>query len=194
MPATARPLAAALAVLTCALAAGCSGVGAPPSRPEPALSTPLASFDTSTGVVKRMPFCALVAPDALEEALGAVVEPTTWQDGDRLRVAGGRDLVQENGCAWEGEGASARAWVLAPPVTQSLARQLVGEEPGPDCRPVPQAADYGSPSRTLSCADGTVRHAGLFGDAWLTCELTTPEPDPGLAGRWCVAVATAAAR
>lgn len=170
----------------------CTGDAPPPD--DEALSTPLASYDTSKAVVKRTGFCGEVAVDALQEAVGEVVEPTTWQDGDRVAVDGGRDRVQEYGCAWESDRASARAWVLAPPVTTDLARELVGGEPEAGCRPIPRADDYGTPSRALTCTDGTVRYAGLFGDAWLTCELTTPDPDPRLAGRWCVAVATAAAK
>lgn len=169
----------------------CTGDASPPD--EPALSTPLASYDTSEAVVKRAAFCEQVGVDTLQEAVGEVVEPTAWQDGDRVAVAGGRDRVQEYGCAWESDRTSARAWVAAPPVTPELAGELVAEEPPQGCRPLPRADRYGKPSRALTCTDGTVRYAGLFGDAWLTCELTTPEPDPGLAGRWCVAVATAAA-
>ena len=45
----------------------------------------------------------------------------------------------------------------------------------------------------LAATTGAFAEITAIGDAWLTCELTTPEPDPGLAGRWCVAVATAAA-
>lgn len=161
-------------------------------EPEPALATPLASYDTGRAVVTRAEFCELVGPDALEEALGEVVEPETWGDGDRIDVGARRDAVQEFGCRWPARAATGAAWVAAPPVSLDLARRLVGEQPGAGCSHVTDAPAYGDPSRAVTCADGTLRFAGLFGDAWLTCELRGPDVDVDAAGRWCVAVAEAA--
>ncbi|MEG3093508.1 hypothetical protein U1703_18875, partial [Sphingomonas sp. PB1R3] len=58
---------------------------------------------------------------------------------------------------------------------------------------------YGVPSLALACVDGGTRvlsYRGLFGDAWLTCQLTAPETVAAAAhedrtGRWCVSVASA---
>ena len=55
---------------------------------------------------------------------------------------------------------------------------------------------YGNPTSTQLCrrTDGELRarHAGLFGQTWLTCELTVTDGDlAGLRARadsWCVAV------
>jgi hypothetical protein len=62
---------------------------------------------------------------------------------------------------------------------------------------------FGSPTLALTCtaADGTVRasYRGLFGDAWLVCEVELPPASPeagtaaDVAGRWCVGVLEAAA-
>lgn len=176
------------------LLTGCTGAGAP--EPERALATPLASYDTGRAVVTRAEFCELVGPDALEEALGQVVEPETWRDGDRVVVARGQEAVQEAvqefGCRWSAGTTTGSAWVLAPPVPLDLARRLVGEQPGAGCSRVTDAPAYGDPSRAVTCQDGTVRFAGLFGDAWLTCELGGPDVDVEAVGRWCVAVAEAA--
>ena len=61
------------------------------------------------------------------------------------------------------------------------------------------APAYGDPSITQTCQlpDGTrrVRHAGLFGQTWLSCEVSAPSAAAaGIRGRadaWCVQVANA---
>ena len=53
---------------------------------------------------------------------------------------------------------------------------------------VPSLA-YGRPTSALECGDSTLVR-GLFGDAWLSCELSSNDLD--LVGRWCLAVARAA--
>ena len=199
------PVLGLVAALT--LLAGCTDGPDPDPEPGTALSTPLQGYDTSAAGVQRASFCDLVDEPAVEEALGEVrppeeadptdeVAPTDeWRDGDRLREVG--DIVQEYGCRWEGESATGSGWVLAPPVTTRQAERMLDEAPPRGCRVVPDAPAYGDPSRTLSCDDGSrIRFAGLFGDAWLTCEIEAPSPDDlgrDLAGRWCVAVADGAA-
>lgn len=182
---------AALVALTPVLAA-CTDAPAPTDGPDPVLTTPLKGYDTSEAGVQRASFCDLVDEESVTEALGEVEDSTEWSDGDRLRSVG--DIVQEYGCEWRGSQARSRAWVLAPPVTRGQARRILAEEPARGCRPQQGAPAYGTPSRTMVCDSGrTVRHAGLFGDAWLTCEVSGREVTQDLAGRWCVAVAQAAA-
>ena len=67
--------------------------------------------------------------------------------------------------------------------------------------PAPRRRRTARPSVALICPAGDRRWAsfrGLFGDAWLACSLSAPATlgDQELldrAGRWCVAVAEAAA-
>jgi hypothetical protein len=193
VPRSARlPLVAVVAVAL----AGCTDSPRPAPEPDTALTTPLSGYDTSTAGVQRASFCDLLDEAAVEEALGESAEVEEWRDGDRLREVG--DIVQEYGCRWEGESATGSGWVLAPPVTTRQAERMLEVEPERGCRAVPDAPAYGDPSRTLSCDGGSrVRFAGLFGDAWLTCEIAgsqgQEEVTRDLAGRWCVAVAQAAA-
>ncbi|MDP1788725.1 MAG: hypothetical protein Q8K56_00210, partial [Rhodoglobus sp.] len=61
------------------------------------------------------------------------------------------------------------------------------------------APAYGVPSLALVCEDGGTRlrsYRGLFGDAWLTCQLSAPKTvtaavQADRASRWCVSVASA---
>ena len=71
----------------------------------------------------------------------------------------------------------AQAWVFAPPVDAPQAQRLVRSAgKGPGC----QAGDgplFGAPTLALSCTkDGEARalYRGLFGDAWLVCEVVRP--------------------
>ncbi|MDQ4055708.1 MAG: hypothetical protein M3237_23860, partial [Actinomycetota bacterium] len=72
------------------------------------------------------------------------------------------------------------------------------EEPG--CEPVADAPAFGQPSAAVVCATEPrreVSYGGMFGDAWLTCTLSSGVPRAELldrAGRWCVAVVEAAKR
>ncbi len=168
----------------------------------PATGTPLADFDTRTVAITRGAFCDAVPDDAVERALGrAATEATAYGDGQPARVTDGvRDVAHEYACTWTGGGVSARAWVFAPPVTPADARGLVaGARAEEGCEPQPDAAAYGAPTVALRCGTGreiTLSHRGLFGDAWLSCSLAGPVPAAEAAdrtGRWCVAVAQAAA-
>jgi hypothetical protein len=162
--------------------------------------TALADFDTTKAVVRRAAFCEQVHPAAVREALGGDGELTAYDNGQPADVLPGQDVAHEYGCRFTAEGAEARGWVFAPPVTAAKADALVKEPPSRDCEPQPGAPAYGAPSVAHACTAGdmrTVSFRGLFGDAWLSCSLTVAAAVPPAellerAGRWCVAVAVAA--
>lgn len=199
--------------------------------PSPAdTGTPLAELDTSALTVTREPFCEAVPAAAVLRALGlpthlstaagaeagaevsagvgAEVEASSWENGQVVRLEPGlRDVAHEHGCSWQAPGGvRARAWVFVPPTTPTEAQALRASTVAADgCTPDADAAAYGSFSAAVDCTDGRSRervHAGLLGDAWLTCTLRAPRSGAsattreGLAGRastWCSAVASAAA-
>lgn len=174
-----------------------------PPREEPFTTTPLEGYDTSTTAVAREPFCDRVDERQVAAALGGadVPEVVSWANGDQLDTGGGRsDVVHEYGCAWTGaDGADARAWVFAPPVEVSRAEQLAASAArAPGCGTAPGPA-YGTPTLALTCTDAagavTASYRGLFGDAWVVCQLTVPAAAAAeaadRAGRWCVGVLAA---
>ena len=148
-------------------------------------------------------------PDgAVSDALGGKAEDeASWSNGEEVAlpddgpdVPEGEDVVHELGCAWTGaSGATARAWVFARPVDPAFARTAIrsgrGDRP---CRTGSLPA-FGSPGATQTCRlpDGRerVRHAGLFGQTWLTCEVVDDASKANdLRSRtdeWCVEVANA---
>ncbi len=174
-----------------------------PGPSEPA-STSLADYETRAVAVPRAPFCEAVPADVVEQALGAPPDVTrTWDDGQRTLLAPGvRDIAHEHGCAWSGQGVTARAWVFAPPVTPERATGLAeaaGRAEG--CRALKGAPAFGRSSSGVFCAEGSrtpqLSYRGLFGDAWLTCALSVPDakPDQDLrdrTGALCVGVLEAA--
>jgi hypothetical protein len=172
-------------------------------------TTALEDFETSGLVVRRASFCGAIDPRQVKAALGADSEAErSWDNGDRIEVTDGvRDVVHEFGCEYVAGAVTARAWVFAPQIDARRARQLAkAKGPGGLCTgPVARAAPYGEPSSLLSClSEGTylTSYQGLFGDAWLTCELSVTAPAAGeqpeiahlvdRTGRWCVGVALAA--
>jgi hypothetical protein len=169
------------------------------SSPSP---TPLDRVDLSDLPIARQSFCDALDEDHVEDALGTAVSATGHYDsGDRVRLTPTlRDLAHEYGCTFAAStGAQARAWVFAEPVTRQVAAGLVREErSAKGCRPVRSAPTYGTPTLSTLCrtkAGQVVTLRGLFGDAWLTCELTVPgTPDAPetvrRAEQWCVRVAT----
>ena len=195
-------LAAPAAALLLTALTGCSGGSSTPTAAPSPSSTPLASLDTTSLVVRRDAFCSGIGPTALQDALGTRdYRGASYNNGERARlVPGVRDVAHEFDCTWHAaDGTVARAWVFAPPVTRPQARALVRTAVGPGCRRTAGPA-YGAPSVATRCRvpDGVRRaHVGLFGDAWLSCTLTTGRPEPAdlaeRADRWCAAVAQAAA-
>ena len=192
--------------------AGCTGdESSSPSRTPTTAAvdegTSLTDVDTSALAVARGPFCDVVDPAAVTNALGEqATEVSARRSGQRTRITDGAgggvtDVVHEFGCTWTAGGSRAEAWVFVPPVTRSRARSLADlarERSG--CTVIADAAAYGDPSVATSCrADAgiEVSYRGLFGDAWLVCALTAPGGEQQAladrASRWCAAVATATA-
>lgn len=172
------------------------------SAPEPS-PTPLASLNTSAMQVPRIEFCQLVPASAVSDAVGGRPDDAaTYGNGDVEPRSGiSRDVLHEIGCVWSGEdGTTARAWVFARPVTPSFADEVVSaSQQTRGCREVSGPA-FGRPSYAQECTTSgaglRVRRAGLFGQTWLSCELTRPRPAtlPDLRIRtdaWCVEVANA---
>lgn len=188
---------AALALATLLAVSGCSGSGAPP-KAQAAPPTPIARLNTAAMTLPRVTFCSRLARTAVRAALGSAGRwrLATYRDGDRTAVGAGTDTVAEDGCAWAADTGSAlaRAWVFAPPADTQLARQVIREARGRSgCRLVKGPA-FGSPSLTQVCTGTTgtrVRHAGLFGSTWLSCEVSADASVAVVRKRadaWCVQV------
>lgn len=174
----------------------------PPPTPQ---GTPLAELDTRALVVVRAPFCDRIPDGAVLRALGdEPADVASYESGERAPVTDEvRDVVHEFSCAYSGaDGAEARGWVFAPPVSRAAAKTLAaqtGDLPG--CRELTDAPAYGKPSVASLCRDDaglSVAFRGLFGDAWVSCTLEVPGATDeselaDRAGRWCAAVATATA-
>ena len=120
-----------------------------------------------------------------------------YHDGDKTAVAGGTDTVAENGCAWVAtDGAAlARAWVFSSAVDRSLARAALKDARGEQGCHLVRSPAFGSPSLTQVCSTNgsvRVRHAGLFGSTWLSCEVSdqaTAAEVRRRADAWCVQIA-----
>lgn len=193
------PWCAVVTVVLGLLLSGCSEEKVAAPEPSP---TPIASLNTVAMQVPRIEFCGLVPSSAVTEALGGKPDSdATYGNGDEEELPDiGSDVVHEIGCSWTGkDGVSARAWVFARPISTAFARTVIASgRRTVGCRRVPGPA-YGKPSMTSLCQrpDGEqrVRHAGLFGQTWLTCELAAAD----VAGTelrtrtdaWCVEVANA---
>lgn len=193
------------AVVLTAIAVGVGVLTLNDDEPEtPEVKGDLSTVDTTTMSVRRGAFCDRVPTEDVTEALGGTAsEKKAYKDGDQTVISGTvNDVAQEYGCIWtgpEGSGTSARAWVFAPPVTQAWATQMTKSVPR-GCKAAATPA-YGKPSVALTCIDAKkqpkVELRGLFGDAWLTCQLTgkageTPAAVQERASRWCLVTATAA--
>jgi len=192
-----RRTAAALgAAVVVSLSSGCFSQDKAPVAARP---TPISQLRTATMTIPRVEFCSNVPKRAVADALGTTSSRlAAYRAGDRTAVAGTTDQVAENGCAWLASNgpALARAWVFASPADATMARDAIRDARStPGCRLV-GSPPFGAPSLTQVCdSSGTlrVRHAGLFGTSWLTCELS----DTGTlavvrkrADAWCVQVAS----
>jgi hypothetical protein len=194
-----RPVAAAFAVAMALVLAGCATEKSATPAPSP---TPIASLDTAAIQIPRIEFCRLVPSAAVTDALGGkAVSGAAYGNGDEVVLPGvGTDVVHEIGCSWTGTGeSSARAWVFARPVSRGFAQDVVSSSTkAKGCRVV-AGAPYGEPSMLQVCTLRTghvrIRHAGLFGQTWLTCEISASGVVQAdlltRTDRWCVKVANA---
>jgi hypothetical protein len=163
-------------------------------------TTPI-DVDLSNLPIGRTLDCSVLDGDAVREALGAPVTlRQTYASGDRVEVSPGvTDVVAEDGCVFHSPRAEARVWVFTAPVGTAYARTLVREaRRAPGCSPRPDETGFGDPTLTDVCtgddrAGSTATLRGLFGDAWLTCRLSSEDEPPGVVlGRaqpWCTEVA-----
>jgi hypothetical protein len=194
-------------VLSAVLVTGCTGDD--PAEPAPT-TTPLAAVDLTGVAVPRSTLCEAIDEESVAAVLGGEPERAdTWSPGDRVELpSGSTDVAHEHGCSWARGPVLARAWVFAQPVTAAPARAWLRElRSGSGCEPT-GPLEFGSPGAVVSCAarrSTTVRMAGLFGDAYLTCEVArgtrraAQRASPEQAGtaeqaqRWCADVALATA-
>ena len=195
-----------VALLTVFLTGCTDEPAAPPAQAE-ATVAPLTDLDLGGLSAVRAPYCETLDPGQLSDVLGGDPHRTSsYKPGDRVGLAPGMvDVVQEYGCSYFRGPVTARTWLFAQPVTNRGARSLVAErarEQG--CRPA-GVLEFGAPGVVQTCrpaqdagasgAAETVVLAGLFGDGYLTCEVTAPG-DPSLlerTQRWCAGVAEAVA-
>ena len=165
----------------------------------PSAST--AELDLSDLPVTRTIDCTAIEDAALTTALGAAPSSQeSYVSGDRVKIAPGvTDTAHENLCGFASADARARVWVFAAPMSTPQARRLVREvRATPRCSFPRDDTGFGTPGLTSVCTRGddeVVTLRGLFGDAWLSCELRVSDaagPDAARtrAARWCVHVAT----
>ncbi len=183
--------------------AGCSSEDprtAPTPEPSP---TAIADLNTAGMQVPRIDFCKLVPAEAVTDALaGKPTDAAAYGNGDVEPLSGvAEQVLHEIGCVWQGDGdVTARAWLFARPVEPGFARRVVADaRRTKGCRVV-EGPGFGQPSYSQACTrvsgEQRVRHAGLFGQSWLSCEIAAPAGDPvaDLRSRtdaWCVEVANA---
>jgi hypothetical protein len=182
-----------------------------PASPTPSRTTSEVKVDLSRLPVPRTEFCDVLSKRDVRSALDGPVEKTAhYGNGDEFEVRPGyRDVSHEYGCVFEsGDGATAKVWVFARPVTTKEARMLVRRERGRRGCSFPDSVGFGSPGLTSVCrirgaesSDPTdrARLEGLFRDSWMACEVSEPtqrgsRPDVlQRAEAWCTGVVTTVA-
>lgn len=175
----------------------------PRSPASPPASSP-AAVDLTALSVERAAFCDRLGDTAVRKALDAPVTGSDqYRSGERVLLTPGvSDVSHEFGCTYNAAtGAQARVWVFAEPVVPDEAVRIGREVRGArGCRPVARPAFGRAPAGTVCPATTRfgqqVTLRGLFGDAWLSCQLTTAGSEPRAdvverGSRWCVRVATA---
>jgi hypothetical protein len=190
-----------VALSGCLALAACSGSG-DASSPRTTVPTPLTKLDVASVRVARAGFCDRLPKAAVRAALGsAPADTSSWKSGDPPPTGTPGDVAHEFGCAWTGaNGAAARAWVFASPVTAAYAASIIkAADRAKECES-DLATVFGNPAMLETCPRPggleRVRRAGLFGDTWLTCELDAPVSLAEKARRsrldvWCAQVVAA---
>jgi hypothetical protein len=166
-----------------------------------ALPSPTARSDLSALAIRREPFCGRLDERYATAALGGHVGArTSYRPGDRMSLAPDvTDVAHEFGCVFRSGDAEARAWVFTAPMDAAEASALVEEASAEGgCRVPDDTLRYGMPGVVTVCPlpDGRVQVTGrgLYGDAWLSCQLmVAADPEEALprAENWCLHVATA---
>ena len=188
-----RGVAACLLVIGVMALGGCDGT--PQAEPTTAAptptTTPLSAYSTPIeATVSRSLFCDRVSPTAIEHAIGGPAEESQkWVNGDPTPTG---DKGREYGCSWSTAGGGhASAWVFAPPITRARATALARMGPGMKCTPSKSPLAFGDPMSSYACGLNTGQQmtqlAGLFGDAWLTCQAPSDAVD-----EFCGAILAAA--
>ncbi len=201
---------AALALTAVAVYVGLRAAGpdqpvATPRTTSPS-ATPMARLDLSGLPVRRASLCGRIARSDVEAALrGPVAETSRYDSGDRASIAPGvRDVAHEFDCTYQAaSGAQARVWVFAERVTRGEAADIArAAKRAPRCRTLTDGPTFGTPDAATVCRvakrrSRAVTLSGLFGDAWLSCRLSSPaaagdsrSQTVQRAQRWCVRVAT----
>jgi hypothetical protein len=174
--------------------------GSPSPSPSPSATRTRAPLDLSKLPVARTLTCEAVDDAALATALGgSPTDERSYVSGDRVEIAPRvTDTAHEDLCGFESPNAEARVWVFAASVGTPQARRLVRDaRDTPRCSFPADATRFGTPSLTSVCTrddEVVTTLRGLFGDAWLSCELAVSGPAGAdartRADRWCVHVAT----
>lgn len=173
-------------------------------EPAAAPSSSAAPLDVSRLPIPRSLDCDHIDDDTLVSALGGpVAERVSYDNGDRTELGPGyTDVAHEAGCVFDSGDTQARVWVFAAPVSTPDARGLVREgRRAPGCTTPDDDTAFGTPHLTTVCQQRRPEDAlvttmrGLFGDTWLSCELTVEGAEGRAAvhartDRWCIHVAT----
>ena len=186
-------------VLVGALVSGCSGSDEP-SGPRTTAPTPITKLDLGALRIARAEFCDRLPDSAVRRVLGGNPESDdSWGNGDPVPADGASGQVaHELGCSWTAaDGGQALAWVFARPVAASFATTLVHQAQAAKGCTTQATSTFGSPALLQTCQrpGGVVRarRAGLFGDTWLTCEVSLAASVPARTrlerlDDWCASV------
>lgn len=176
----------------------------PAAQPRP---TPISRLHTTGMHIPRRGFCDRVPHRAVADALGLRPrQRQAWRltqvgDGQAADIGEGSDVVAEHLCQWNRgtatDAAGAQAWVYDVPVDARLASDALRSARSDTACRVVVGPRFGRPSVTQVCRHNdltTVRHAGRFGQSWLSCQVSAfgdPATVTRRADRWCVSVVTA---
>jgi len=191
-------VAAVVAVVVVTRDGSGGGTRAPAASPGPETDVDLSALP-----IARAAFCdRLDAGDVADALDGPVAATRDYGSGERVLLEPGlRDVSHEFGCSYAAaNGARARVWVFAEPVARRVATAIArAARGGQGCRSLGASPTFGRPSAHTVCPASRTGRAvtlrGLFGDAWLTCQVSAPASVPRAAlvrrsDRWCVRVAT----